>query len=348
MINRELTDLYLDYFDSLSEAMYLCWRNSFCFNTKTLDKVKLKEQIKSHGLYNHKNATKKDSSHKYKSKLHLNSLLWANKYIQAVNENSLCEYVELYEQAFKEIEANLFILKNKTERVAYANIILRDLDKNGIHNQCVVDYESYINYKEIFKYILDVKFIAEENIITTDRESCWNQLNYELTVRLINHFNFIDSLIELFCYFEINIVLLAEKTKYELYLFCESKYEICVNNNFEQVLVPKFSSTLSDECLIKIMQYLANKDKLVNPNSDVWLFWFNRKTLKNPGTLKWKGSPTMLSNIIQHVCGECISETIKTAFCTKKFVKQTKKEYEASKIYKELEQIITISQQKNS
>lgn len=348
MINRELTNLYLDSFDSLSEAMYLSWSNSFCYDTKTLDKSKLKEEIKSHGFYNHKKAIKKEFSHCFKCKLRYESLLWVNKYIKAVNGNSLCEYVELYEQAIEEIETNLFVLKNKTERVAYANIILRDLDKNGIHNQCEVDSESYINYKEIFKYVLDAKFIAEEDIITTDRESCRNQLNYELTVRLINHFNFIDSLIELFCYFEINIVMLAEKTKYELYIFCENKYGLLVSSNFVQILSPKFSSTLSDECLIKIMHYLFNKDKLANPNSDVWLFWFNRKTLKNPETLKWKGSPTMLSNVIQHVCGVCISETIKTAFCTKKFVKQTKKEYEASKLYKELEQIIIISQQKNS
>jgi len=31
MIIRNLTDLYLQEFDSLTEALYLCWYNSFCF-----------------------------------------------------------------------------------------------------------------------------------------------------------------------------------------------------------------------------------------------------------------------------------------------------------------------------
>ena len=87
---------------------------------------------------------------------------------------------------------------------------------------------------------------------------------------------------------------------------------------------------------------------LDNPNSDVWLFWFNRKYIKVPEPLKWKGSPSMLSNIIQHMCGESISNTIKTAFCTKEYIKPTKSKYERSKMHKEIEQIIIISKQKNS
>jgi len=53
----------------------------------------------------------------------------------------------------------------------------------------------------------------------------------------------------------------------------------------------------------------------------------------------------MLSNVIQHLCGESNATTIKTAFCTKEYVKPTRKIYEVSKTHKEIEQIITVSKQ---
>ena len=82
-------------------------------------------------------------------------------------------------------------------------------------------------------------------------------------------------------------------------------------------------------------------------NSDIWLFWFNRKYIKNPQPIMWRGTATMLSNVIQHVCGESIASKIKTAFCTTEYSKPTRKIYEKSKTHKEIEQIITISKQKN-
>jgi len=96
---------------------------------------------------------------------------------------------------------------------------------------------------------------------------------------------------------------------------------------------------------ININKYLSNKKWLRNPNTDVWLFWFNSKNLIIPEPLKWYGSATMLSNVIQHLCGESNATTIKTAFCTKEYVKPTRKIYEVSKTHKEIEQIITVSKQ---
>ena len=150
MINRNLTDLYLDHFDSLSEAIYICWSNSFCDVSQTLDIEKLKVQIIAYGFYNHVNAIKKDLPHSFKNKLKTQSLLWVNKYLKVFNKYSLCEYIELYEQAIKEIETNLFLLPNKDDKIAYANVLIRDIDKNAIHNQCIVEAENHINYKEIF------------------------------------------------------------------------------------------------------------------------------------------------------------------------------------------------------
>ena len=392
MINRELTDLYLNQFDSLSEALYSCWHNSFCWQTKQLDKVKLKEQIRSYGFYNHENAIKKECPLNFKNKFLFKTLTWVNNYADVV-ENSLCEYIELYKQVIKEIESNLFILTRKTDKIAYANIILRDLDKNYIHNQKVDDSVRDVKTKELFEYVLNQEFIFRDDFISNDN-GCVVYPNYNLTAQLINHFDFIDRLIELFLCFDINLVSLAEKTKYNLYIFSDNKGENldynelkkfsdnihydndkcrgCNNFNcnrlhdkndkfttkehmfndnaygLEQDVIPKFNSTLSDECLIKIMHYLSKNKKLDYPNIDVWLFWFNRKTLKVLEPLKWRGTPSMLSNVIQHLCGASISNTIKTAFCTKEYVKPTRKEYESGKTYKEIEQIITISNQKTN
>jgi hypothetical protein len=141
---------------------------------------------------------------------------------------------------------------------------------------------------------------------------------------------------------------LAEKAKCNLFIFNKSNYDLSPNNNLQLTSQPKFKTELSDECLIKVMHYLLNKKLLINTNSDSWLFWFNLKDLNNPVYLKWNDSPTLLSNVIQHLCGNCISNTIKTAFATNVFVKPTWKLYQTSKTYKEIEQIITISMKKNS
>ena len=155
MINRELTDLYLNQFDSLSEALYSCWHNSFCLQTKQLDKVKLHGQIRSYGFYNHENAIKKDCTLNSKNKFLFKTLIWVNNYTNIAVENSLSEYIELYKQAIKEIESNLFLITRKTDKIAYANIILRDFDKNYIHNQNVDDSVRDIKTKEFFEHILN-------------------------------------------------------------------------------------------------------------------------------------------------------------------------------------------------
>ncbi len=351
MINRQLTDSFIKDFDSLAEAIYLCWHNSFSSTTNRTDEVILRKQIRSYGFYRHKNTIRKELPLSLRNTLKFRNLLWVNQYTDTMAEDSLSECTEHNKQVIKETETNLFEFKSRTERIAYANIILRDIDKNCIHNKKVENSIRDIRYKEIFEYILNHHFISEDNVTVFDDGRRKIYPIYELTVKLINHFDFIDRLIEVFTCFGINLVQLAEKAGYNLYLFNNNKSrlnDINQNGDLVQKIIPKFNSTLSDECLIKIMHYLSAKKRLDSPNTDVWLFWFNRKTLKTYESLRWKGTPTMLSNIIQHVCGECISETIKTAFCTKDYVKPTRKEYEVSKIYKELEQFIIISHQKNS
>lgn len=213
---------------------------------------------------------------------------------------------------------------------------------------------------ETFEIVLNRKLLAEDKVVIQNEESLEKYPNYDLTARLINHLDFTDKLIELFSCFKIDLVVLAEETKHNLYLFDESNRVKQPKNDLEVSFVnlgkgrenlldktlPKFYSPLSDDCLIKIMLYLIHKKKLDNSNTDVWLFWFNRKYIKVPEPLKWKGTPTMLSNIIQHLCGKSIAATIKTAFYRIKYIKPTRKIYESSKLYKEIEQIITIAKQK--
>jgi len=364
MIKRELTNTYLTNFDLLTEALYLCWTNSFCVVTDQLNKVVLKEQIRSYGYYDHKHAIKKEKPINFVNNFEFKTLVWLNKFSNAVSQNELCEYVELYKQVIDEIENNLFILKSKTAQIAYANILLRNLDKSHIHKRKLDLAERDMRYKEMFELVLNRRFIFDDGATVLEGDFCDIHKNYDLTVRLINHLDFIDKLIELFSCFEIDLIILAEKSKHNLYIFNVNKtskqanmalelsngttFHFTEKNNLQNNILPKFNTHLSDDCLIKIMQYLFHKKMLDNPNSDSWLFWFNRKHIKIPEPLKWKGTPSMLSNVIQHLCGESISKTIKTAFCTKEYIKPTKSKYEHSRMHKEIEQIITISKQKNN
>lgn len=345
MINRTLTNLYLYYFDTLNETLNFCWHNSFCNTSNLLDEVKFNNQIRSFGFYNHKNAVKNELPLNLKNRLEFKTLSWVNKYVNDVEENSLCEYIELFEQVISEVENNLFLLNNKADKIAYANIILRDLDENSIHNQYVCDSNCRLNFKELFVFVLNVKFKFDNIISPLDDGNCKNHLSYDLTIRLINHFDFIERLIELFLCFEINLVSLSEKAGCNLYTLNDSKLTIYEVDNLQSDIVPKFNTLYLDDCLIKVMQYLSNKKWLRNPNTDVWLFWFNQKNLIIPQPLKWYGSATMLSNVIQQLCGESISSTIKVAFDRSDYIKPTRKIYEISKTHKEIEQIITVSKQ---
>lgn len=227
-------------------------------------------------------------------------------------------------------------------------MLLHYLDKSNVHNQEVE--ESRLNYmlKELFRYILNHSFITEDNVTCQDVECCKVYPIYDLTVRLINHFDFVERLINAFLFFDISLEYLAKQANCNLFIFNNSNYDLSPNDDLQSTSQPKFKTELSDECLIQIMHYLSHKKKLVNPNGDIWLYWFNRKSLKNPEFLVWDNSPTLLSNVIQQLCGESIAATVRKAFNTTVYVKPTKNKYERSRMYKEIEQIITISMKKNS
>jgi len=359
MIVRTITELYLRHFNHLHGVLCLCWQSAFCNTSKQLDLNKLKEQIRSQGIYNHENAIKIEEPYIVKEKPIFKTLTWANDYTaEENNENIFSEYVELYEQALKEVEDNLLVLNDKAKQTAYANFILRDFNKSFYPIQTLCESEQNNKCKEFFKFVLNRQLIAD-----IDQSSAVP--NYSLSVRLINHLDFIDKLIELFSYSDIDLLELSKKHKHNLYLFNENKISKPVDSvsesaieteyivkgkksKLQHVILPKFETQLSSECLIKIMHYLTHKKKLINPNADCWLFWFNLKDVKNPEYLIWDGSPTLLSNVIQHLCGESIAATVKTAFNTSDYVKPTKHKYERSTMYKEIEQIITISMKKNS
>ena len=358
---RKLTDLFLNDFDLLTEELYLCWHNSYDHENKQLDVNKLRAQIHSYGFYEHKKPCLKKIPLSFRNKLHFNSLSWVNEYTDLIPENLLSEFINRNKKVINEIERNIFSQTNKEDKISYANIILQSLDKSNIHNQLIVESILNLRYKEFFEIVLNQKLIFENNNTLE-----YNELNrltqiYNLTLKLIGHFDFIEKLINLFNCFGINLLFITENSKNKLYVFDDKNLiqpvdashskpeyinQLIDSEESHKIIFPKFRCSHTDECLIKIMLYLSNNMKLINTNSDLWLFWFNRKCIKIPLTLKWNDSPTMLSNVIQHLCGCCISKTIKTAFKTNVFVKPTWKTYQSSKTYKEIEQIITISKQK--
>lgn len=343
MIHRNLTDLYLQEFDLLTEILYICWYNSFCFEKNELNKVELEKQIHAYGIYNFETKENNELPLSYRNKLNFKTLKWVNKYADSISENVFHKSIERNKLVIKEIEYNLFKLTDKASKNAYAKVILSDIDRSRIHNHKVTDCIIESRLKEFFEEVLNQNFISEEKK-QNNIHSC--HPCYDITVKLIGHFEFIDKLIELFKFFEIDLIALAEEFRFNLFIFKKKNLQFALPTKLDHNILPKLISPLSDDCLIKIMQYLIQKKKLDNTNSDSWLFWFNRKYIKTPAPLKWKGSNTLLSNIIQHLCGESNSTTIKTAFCTQIYVKPTRKIYESGKMYKEIEQIITISKKK--
>lgn len=363
MIKRELTNIYLADFDLLTESLYLCWIKAFDVETNHLDSSLLKELIISFGPYKYKNTTTKENYTNFTDNFRFNHLIWVNQFLDQLNQDTLSNHIELYKQVICEVETNLFVLKTKVAQVAYAKVLLRDFDKSHIHKLKFEKYESNRQCKEAFEIILDRRSIAEFS--SSNRDVSAKLTDYDLSVRLINHLDFIDKLIDLFSCFEVDLIELAHMLKRNLYIFDSSKNEslnkkdwgttsigtayisLPVGNQSGTQVSSKFQSTLSNDCLINIMHHLYKKKKLEKPNIEIWLFWFNRKCVRIPEPLKWKGSNTLLSNIIQHLCGESNSTTIKTAFCTQTYVKPTRKIYESGKMYKDIEQIITISKKKN-
>lgn len=363
MIKRKLTNTYLADFDLLTEALYLCWIKAFSIEANSLDKSVMKELIKSHGAYNYKHITTKKSFTNLTDNLRFKHLAWVNQFLDQINQDTFSNHIELYKQVICEIENNLFVLKSKPAQIAYANTLLRDFDKSHIHKLKFEKSESNRQYKEAFEVVLDCRASAE--YLPQNTNTSLTFTSYDLSVRLINHLDFIDRLIELFICFGIDLIALAEKHKHNLYVFGSNRNEsfskqdggtasigtaeipLSELNKSRTEVLPKFQSGLSNDCLINIMHHLCKKKKLEKPNIEIWLFWFNRKCVRIPEPLKWEGSPTMLSNVIQHLCGESIAGTVKTAFNTTVYFKPTKDKYERGRMYKEIEQIITISMQKN-
>ncbi len=355
MIKREFTNTYLADFDLLTEKLYLCWIKAFNVETNSLDKIFLKELIISYGFFDEKNIAKKDSFTNFTNHYDFKHLTWINQFIDQINENRISNQIEFYKQVIREIETNLFVLKSKSAQVAYANILLRDFDKSHIHKRKLEISERNNLYKQTF----EIAIVQSQKIkVSVDL------ISYDIPTRLINHLDFVDKLIELFLCFEIDLIVLAEKYKHNLYIFDSNKNEssnkqdwgttsietaiikVEEENQSNFKVFSKFQSKLSNDCLINIMHYLDKKKKLEKPNIETWLFWFNRKCVRIPEPIKWKGSPTLLSNIIQQLCGKSIATVVKTAFNTTLYFKPTKSKYEHSRIHKEIEQIIIISKQK--
>jgi hypothetical protein len=116
----------------------------------------------------------------------------------------------------------------------------------------------------------------------------------------------------------------------------------------KSVINSKFKSEYSDKCLTDIMHLLIKMKKGLDKETDagLWLYWFNRNPkYEKVEPFKWKGSPTMISNIIQTICKTAEADVIKEAFGVEK-VKPSASEYAKIKIIKSIKQLITIDKKK--
>ena len=351
-MNHFLVETHFNHVNQLAEELYTCWHNSFCFTARQLDQTKLRSQIRSYGTFEYDESTKELPA-SFRNKMKFKTLTWVNKYIDAKTENVLRSYTGLNAMIMEDVRKKLFSFSTQADKVAYANIILCAIDKTHVHNMPVDSELLDFRHKELFEYVLNQHFLAD------DTKDGIADTSYDLPVRLIYHFDFIDKLIELFKCFQINLLALAKELNCSLYTFetvndpPKVESNLLSKTDFKTILdediIPRFNTHLSEETLIRIMHYLIKRNFLDKCSSDLWLYWFDLKTVKFPQRMKWNDSPTMLSNIIQHLCGECkgIATIIEAAFGMENYVKPTRRAYESRRTYKEIERIITISKQLN-
>jgi hypothetical protein len=385
MYVKSLVDHYFCHYNQLTQDLYLCWHYSFCQVSKQLDEAKLRMQIRSHGFSNHPHQLPKRLPISFRDQYYFKIFRWINKFTPGMEENSLRDYTDLYDGIINEVSERLCQLSNKVNRRAFAHKIMIKLDKTHVHDQQVDRLTLDLRFKELFEYVLNHRFLANDTSNTRDLPSKGYlslESNCDLSVRLFCHFYFVEKIICEFQCYEIDLLALAEERGYNLFVFNEcDKHEDAENVNvapspkiklpflkiepaktimpeiveleiqeLERIglrPIPRFKCSHSPECLLRLMCYLI-KQKFLSPSTsdDQWLYWFDLGTLTIASPLHWIGaSATMLSNIIQHLCGKCIAKTVKTAFPANKFANPTRKVYEAGNTYKEIEQIITISRQ---
>ncbi len=109
--------------------------------------------------------------------------------------------------------------------------------------------------------------------------------------------------------------------------------------------IKKFKSELSDDCLINIMHLLVKQKELPSTDVDLWLYWFNRKSINNTTQLIWSGTPTMLANVMSTICGTYQRIAAKVAIKDWKDASVSMSGRRKADLIKEIEQKITISKQ---
>lgn len=207
-------------------------------------------------------------------------------------------------------------------------------------------YIPKINRKELIGNLLENPPVSdyftsplyfEENLTLSSR--------IEIIYKKIPHIHFRPGIYNLIEFSEI-----AEK---EFKKTFDNHEPIIVEN--EENKLPKHNnskllSELTDNCLIKIMNCLIEEKCLHDKtDADLWLYWFNRKAIiDKPQALKWIVSPNMLANVIQHICGECVKNTVKVVFNVEKIPNPTKNKYRKSKIFDKIRQIIILYNKKDS
>ena len=354
MTNYGLPSIYLGQLNLLTEDLYRCWFNSFCNETKILNQEVLRLQITGFGIFKHNHKYRKSRPHTYCGLFRFKTLRWVNNFTDLIDENSFRDYSDFNGIILDSIREVIDSLDRMEEKVVFANRILCNLDRAHIHKLPVELSLLTYRFRELFEQVLSTNFIdskfAEKPPVVTK--------NYDLTIRLVAHLDFIDRLIELFNCSDIDLLNLARNRNTSLFIFDDVENtlqnqttSIANKKQIEAIIIenhifPKFQTTLSRECMISIMLYLIKRGLLVKTDSDTWLYWFDLKDLVLPKHLHWNSSPTRLSNIIQHLTGNCISKTIKIAFATDIYVNPTRKDYRRGRIYKDIEQIILLSKQK--
>ena len=103
----------------------------------------------------------------------------------------------------------------------------------------------------------------------------------------------------------------------------------------------KLESPLSEEKLVEIFRVLINNNLIKETDINLWLYWFNRKSITQVSTIKWIGRNQGISDIMQQICGSCQKDAIMAAFGIKKIPNPQRKKYtENTKLFDEIKLIM--------
>jgi hypothetical protein len=357
-LKNENLDAYLEEIKNLSNSIHECWEDAWDEALDEINTEKLKTNIRSYGDYFPQKTIikKKEPKISLKYKVQLNFLLFMGKIFgvgELLPEDGYDDRIQL---SLSEIQENLFGFNNIIDKKAYANIILRSLNRIDIYNQGNDFWDYPIDYTLLFSNLIDTDIIIEKK----EKKEFENEvivLTYgnDLQVRFAKHLHFIFELTQLLKCFQIDIFQLAHDADLRISLINTDEtgrinFSITDENyisddfdsNQEKVKIVKFTINTNKYDPDKIYKLCTSK-KVFKCDPKIFDAWLVDGTGSLTGKIKWlyqSGNKAQLRAFMNKITGE----NVNPAQINKIFeVKKVDSHDYPAKLSSELEQILILS-----